>query len=372
MSKHLSIVLRFSSLGDLVLTSAFVNKLGQLRSDDADHRILYVTLDQWGELVREYFPSKKLSCYTFAKPRGLWNWFRQGMRLATFIKENNLGTSKLDIFDLHNVGKSKFLIWGFRFSEWKDRYFSRSNSSHWTEAWDLNRPRTIKSTPKYRWRRFLSLYLKREDSFLQQWPVFARHQMLLESRAPSDCSTPCLNIFHKSLPDPSTYKVILVVDAQNWKKKWPTEFWKELLVKLSEVTSTRLSLTLVASSKETVVTPEIDWRHHEFKDLQGRTTLSDLPLIAEASDLVVCGNSAWLHIAESVNTPVLTLSGPIVSEFGFHPWRRESVTLERKMWCRPCTLHGKGLCYNPNRHACMKEITPLSVFTQISHRMNKR
>lgn len=371
MNSKLSVVIRFSSLGDIVLTSAFVKKLSEQTTGDPDHGILYVTLDSWSDFVVEYFPCSHLKCYNFSKPRNLWTWLKEGARLAEYLEKNKLGLSELKIFDLHNVGKSKAFLAGFRLKEWKSRFFARSNRSHWTESWDLKKARKILSSPKFRWRRFLTLYFKLPDNLLKSWPVFARHQRLLDVSSTQQCATPQLNILSASLKDPRNFRLTLVVDAQNWKKRWPTEYWTQLLQKLARHTRKRVDIKVVAAKADCLRIPELDWGHHRIRDLQGQTDLSQLPLIAESSDLVVCGNSAWLHIAESVGTPVLTLSGPIVEEFGFHPWRKESINLEEQMWCRPCSLHGKGLCYNWNQLNCMKSFPADRVYSIISQQISQ-
>ena len=121
-------------------------------------------------------------------------------------------------------------------------------------------------------------------------------------------------------------------------------------------------ITLVGG--ETALTQELraELSGH-VRDLIGRTSMADLPRLAAESAVIVCGNSAWLHIAEAVDRPAVVLEGPIVPGFGFnarHPRsRRHEVTLP----CRPCSKHGQGACdqTGDNYHACMTRINAAEV-----------
>src|SRR5690606_39127817 len=110
---------------------------------------------------------------------------------------------------------------------------------------------------------------------------------------------------------------------------------------------------------------------HPLRNLLGKTRLEALAGIAAQHQVAVCGNSAWLHIAEAVGTPVVALAGPIVPGFGFSPWLPESVELSVSLPCRPCTLHGDGACHlrGDRHHACMRDISAAQVFQALKERL---
>jgi heptosyltransferase-2 len=85
--------------------------------------------------------------------------------------------------------------------------------------------------------------------------------------------------------------------------------------------------------------------------------LPALPALLASAAVVVTNDSAPLHVAEAVGTPAVALFGPTVAEFGFAPRGPRSVRLEIDLPCRPCTLHGGDAC-PLGHHACLEEIDP--------------
>jgi heptosyltransferase II len=79
-------------------------------------------------------------------------------------------------------------------------------------------------------------------------------------------------------------------------------------------------------------------------------------LIQRAAALVT-NDSAPLHLATAVGTPIVALFGPTVPEFGFGPRRLGDVTLGRDgLACRPCSKHGPKVC-PLGHHRCMRDLT---------------
>ncbi len=78
-------------------------------------------------------------------------------------------------------------------------------------------------------------------------------------------------------------------------------------------------------------------------------------LIQRAAALVT-NDSAPLHLATAVGTPIVALFGPTVPGFGFGPRRPGDVTLGREgLACRPCSRHGPPVC-PLGHHRCMRDL----------------
>jgi heptosyltransferase-2 len=97
----------------------------------------------------------------------------------------------------------------------------------------------------------------------------------------------------------------------------------------------------------------------------GRLTLRQSAALIGQARLLVTNDSAPLHLATAMGTPVVALFGPTVTEFGFGPLRAGDVALGvQGLECRPCSPHGPPAC--PLRHhRCMRELTVAAVLAAI-------
>lgn len=78
-------------------------------------------------------------------------------------------------------------------------------------------------------------------------------------------------------------------------------------------------------------------------------------LIARARVLVT-NDSAPLHLATAVGTPLVAVFGPTVPEQGFGPRGSRSLALGHAgLGCRPCSAHGPQVC-PLGHHRCMREL----------------
>jgi heptosyltransferase-2 len=80
-------------------------------------------------------------------------------------------------------------------------------------------------------------------------------------------------------------------------------------------------------------------------------------LIARAAVLVT-NDSAPLHLATAMGTPIVAVFGPTLPEFGFGPIRAGDVALGvAGLDCRPCSRHGPPRC-PLGHHRCMRDLGP--------------
>ncbi|HXO85842.1 MAG TPA: lipopolysaccharide heptosyltransferase II [Gemmatimonadales bacterium] len=97
----------------------------------------------------------------------------------------------------------------------------------------------------------------------------------------------------------------------------------------------------------------------------GRLTLRQSAALIGRAALLVTNDSAPLHLATAMGTPVVALFGPTVTEFGFGPLRVGDVALGLDgLRCRPCSPHGPPAC-PLGHHRCMRELTVTAVLAAI-------
>jgi heptosyltransferase-2 len=79
----------------------------------------------------------------------------------------------------------------------------------------------------------------------------------------------------------------------------------------------------------------------------------------------VCNDSGLMHLSCSVQVPVLVFFGSTVRHFGFIPYKNKSVIMENNtLNCRPCTHIGRSSC--PKGHfLCMTGLKPDDAFLHL-------
>ncbi len=326
----LHVILRFSSLGDIVLCSAFCEKLKNSFPED---KSLFITHKKTEDILHSFKvrPSKTWglegSSFSF-----LWQTFQR-------IKKEHEQESfnQLVVYDLHGVQKSLFTKAALFF-------FCLTHKIKY---------KSFKS-PKKSFLRWLSVKLKKD--LLPFRLIYLEHQKILNY---PQSFQPQLQVIQKNS---EIKKLLLAPDSQHWKKRWTVQSWETFIIKAATLFPEH-DFTLVGGQNvfpQDILDNLTEKLGARLKNRLGNLPLSDLSRIASEHEACICSNSAWQHIAEASNCPVVTLAGPIVPGFGFSPWNPRSKEISVPLNCRPCTKHGDGNCPfdGPRFHACMKEISP--------------
>jgi heptosyltransferase-2 len=90
----------------------------------------------------------------------------------------------------------------------------------------------------------------------------------------------------------------------------------------------------------------------------GKLTLRQSAALIERARVLVTNDSAPLHLATAMGTPIVAVFGPTLPEFGFGPLRPGDVALGvAGLDCRPCSRHGPPRC-PLSHHRCMRDLAP--------------
>lgn len=84
-------------------------------------------------------------------------------------------------------------------------------------------------------------------------------------------------------------------------------------------------------------------------DLQGSAAL------LQRAGVLVSGDTGLLHMARALGKPVVAIFGPTVEAFGFFPVGSDVVVLQRELRCRPCSPSGGPRC-PLHHHECLRSI----------------
>lgn len=144
------------------------------------------------------------------------------------------------------------------------------------------------------------------------------------------------------------------------RKNWPAPFLAEVL---NVVAAEGWRIVLTGSNDP----EEKEWLRDLTSrlaapalDLSGKFTLRQLGALSAKADCFLGVDTAPMHIAAAMGTPVIAFFGPS-SETLWAPWGTKSLVLSRELSCRlPCKDKGCQTIH------CLREFTPSMVLPRIS------
>jgi heptosyltransferase-3 len=101
--------------------------------------------------------------------------------------------------------------------------------------------------------------------------------------------------------------------------------------------------------------------------LVGRTTLKQLAALSARATLFVSGDTAPMHIASAVGTPVVAIFGP-AGPFNTGPWGRGHRVITKGYDCQPC---GQDGCGGSKRSDCLEDLSPEEVIPQVDEVLDR-
>ncbi len=158
-------------------------------------------------------------------------------------------------------------------------------------------------------------------------------------------------------------RFLLMHPASRWLfKSWPAtasaaivdtfaaEGWRIVLTAASNPAEQAQAHAIVAAANEPVI------------DLSGELTLPELAALIRAARMLIGVDSAPMHMAAALQTPVVALFGPS-SETAWGPWRvAHRVVASTLHPCRPCNING---CGGSNNSECLITLPVARVTTAV-------
>jgi heptosyltransferase-3 len=139
--------------------------------------------------------------------------------------------------------------------------------------------------------------------------------------------------------------------ASRWLFKcWPADRVAEL-INILHSRGERIVLTGAGDGNEAAYMDEVRKRLRQpVIDLAGQLDLKALAALAARARLFVGVDSAPMHIASAMGTPVVALFGPS-GDVEWGPWQVAHRIVASDMACRPCGING---CGGSNRSECLE------------------
>lgn len=321
------LVVRFSSIGDILLTTPL---LRAIRHTHPSGRITFLT-------KRAYLPLLSHNPHV-DRIIGL----APGRSLLSLAAELR-GDRYSDLLDLHDNLRSRALR--------------------------LLVPGRWRGYPKHRMARALLVRAKR-NRYRDRRPVAeryfsaARHLQVLPDGKPPDFfvgpeATDEANAWLRSVGlDGAPSLLAIAPGAAHATKRWPAEHWQRLIERMVHE-GHRVAIAGGpddASLAQQLAAPFPG----QVASAAGTFGLQVTGALLKRARALVSGDTGVMHMASAVGTPVVALFGPTVEAFGFFPYTSQASVVELPLPCRPCSTQGGPRC-PLGHHRCMVDMEPAAV-----------
>jgi ADP-heptose:LPS heptosyltransferase len=341
------LLVRFSSMGDVVLQTATINWLRSLLGKEA--RFSFVTSSEFVSLIDTHPEVKTVIGFNR----------RKGEKWKDLVKKIDELDNKdpIDlILDLHATLRSFRL----KFSYWNIPALT-VDKRRW-ERFLLTKIKSVKIKRFFNQKAFgLEPQVERIINDFQD--IFHDHRGVRRAaefrKGPHGELTSLSNL--QEYPVSGPYLVI-APSASFYFKRWPVSMFVELTRELLEKTD--YHCVILAGPEDSFCEAFNEIKSSRLHNLQGKTSLKESMSLLSQAKLCVGNDSGMNHIAESYGVPCVTLFGPTDPKFGFAPHGSKSRYISKEMFCKPCSTTGKTPCYR-ERHFCMEEISVEEVRTEV-------
>ncbi len=137
-------------------------------------------------------------------------------------------------------------------------------------------------------------------------------------------------------------------------KRWLPERFAEVADSLAE--DHGLVPVLIGDRNEQSISESVrNHMKHPAIDLTGRLDLLETGAVIERSKVLISNDSGLMHMASGLMTPIVAIFGPTTRELGFFPYRARYRVIESTLSCRPCHHLGSDRCPK-GHHRCMTEV----------------
>ena len=157
----------------------------------------------------------------------------------------------------------------------------------------------------------------------------------------------------------------LVPGAGYATKRWPAERYGELGRRLAAEFGVPVLVFGGVEDREvaTVICRRIG---SAAVDLAGRLSLSESAAALDFCDLVIANDTGLMHVANALGKKLVAIFGSTTGGLGFYPRGEKVRAVEIRLACRPCSHLGRNRC--PKGHfRCMQDIPVEEVLRQAEH-----
>lgn len=324
-----TLVIRLSSLGDIAIA---IPVLYSVAKKYPDEHFLLLTQNAWQSLfINKPSNLTIFPVYTKGKHKGIIGIIRLLLELSSIIP-----AKEAKIADLHGVIRS-FLI---------DSYF-----------WFRGRPVAVID----KGRKEKQKLVRQKNKIMQPVKTSLDRYRDVFEKIGYDSSL-CFSGFFYEKPIKDQIQIGIAPFAKHKGKTYPLDQMEEVIRQLSKLS---LQMVLWGSKEEQKLFTMWTEKYRHVSSVAGQMDLQGELSLMNQMDLMLSMDSANMHLASLVNTPVVSIWGATHPYAGFYGFNQDtSNIIQLDLPCRPCSIFGNKSCFRKD-YACLKLITPEMIVDQV-------
>ncbi|MDR2691402.1 MAG: glycosyltransferase family 9 protein [Dysgonamonadaceae bacterium] len=336
----ITLVIRLSSLGDVAI---LIPTLYSVASKNPDDKFLLVTKKPLQPLFfnkpdnLDIFP-----VLTKGKHKGFWGLIRTIRELNHAV--NTLGIKNIKIADLHAVIRSFAVDCFFRLKGAKVAVINKNREA----KKKLVRRQNKKLAPL-------------QTSFHRYQEVFKK--LGYDTRLN-------FNGFYPKENKKNSIWIGIAPFAKHLGKIYPLEQMEEVVRILNNRPATKIFL--FGEKAECALLEEWTTKYKHVESVAGLMPFPDELSLINRLDVMLSMDSANMHLASLVNTPVVSVWGATHPYAGFYGYNQKPGNAAQiDLPCRPCSVFGNKSCWRGD-YACLAGISPRVIADKVNELADKR
>lgn len=184
------------------------------------------------------------------------------------------------------------------------------------------------------------------------------------------------SLYESVKPDTTFFSELRGRDKKTWigiapfakhpGKIYPLEQMERVVSALSQREDTYICL-LGARGEEEKQLQKWETDYPNVECIAGKYSLDKELALINRLDLLICMDSANMHFASLVHTPVLSIWGATHPYAGFYGYHQEpEYAVQLPLLCRPCSIFGQRPCHRGD-WACLKGIDPAVILDKVDY-----
>jgi len=324
------LIIRLSSMGDVVLTSKLIRNL---RNNFKNSIIKFITNKEYEDLIK-YNPN--LNDYLLYEKYNL----QKIENIRQYLSEFNPDL----IIDLQNSKRSKELIKNLTKNTFK--FDKRTFYKLLLVYTKINKKTKYELIPDLYCKTLKLSNFQIDNLGLEIW---------LKNNENYE------NIINRKYYRKNKYKITVAPGATFKTKQIPEDILIKILKNLSK--NLEIEYFLIGGNKEKDISKKIE-QEIDSINYTGNLSILETAEIIDQSDLLITNDTGIMHIASARRTPTIVFYGGTIPNFGFVPYHTPHIIFENDLWCRPCSHIGRNFCPFINFN-CMKNFNVVEISDKI-------